>query len=112
MARGFLSGKYSRKVKASSARYRGDKLLEKRYFRPEDFDVVERASEVAREKGVKASIVALAWLFSKGIASVVLGASKAEHVEDAVEALSLKLSAEDILGLEEPYKLHPITGHE
>lgn len=112
LARGFLTGKYARESKPSGARYRGDKHLGERYFRPEDFGVVERASEIAREKGVKTSQVALAWLLSKGVTAAVLGATRIEHVQDAAEALSLKLSVDDLRRLEEPYKTHPISGHQ
>jgi aryl-alcohol dehydrogenase (NADP+) len=112
LGRGFLSGKYKRDESPDSVRARSDRYLEGRYFRPEDFDVVERATEVAQEKGVTTAQIALAWMFSKEYVSApIMGATKIEHLEQAVEALDIKLSPDDIQRLEEPYKPHPILGH-
>jgi len=112
LARGFLSGKYTRVDDASSIRAQSDKYLKSRYFKPEDFDVVERVVEISREKDVSPSQIALAWLFSKDyVTAPILGITKKEHLEQAVEALEIKLSNDDIKRLEEPYKPHPILGH-
>jgi aryl-alcohol dehydrogenase-like predicted oxidoreductase len=111
LARGFLSGKYKRGHMPHSLRAKSDRHLPDRFFKPEDFDVVERAEEVAREKGVTTSQVALAWLLSKGVTAPIIGATKVEHVEEAVSATELKLSDDDVKRLEEPYKIHPILGH-
>lgn len=111
LARGFLTGKYRRNQTPESARYRSDQLLPQRFFKPEDFDVVERAEEIAKEKGVTTSQIALAWLLHKGVTAPIIGATKIEHVEEAVASCELKLSDEDMKRLEEPYKLHPILGH-
>jgi 1-deoxyxylulose-5-phosphate synthase len=111
LARGFLSGNYRRGDTPNTPRYQGDQLLPERFFRPEDFDVAERTEEVAREKGVTPSQVALAWLLYRGITSPIVGATKIEHVEEAVAAVELKLSSDDVKRLEEPYKLHPIIAH-
>jgi len=111
MARGFLSGKYRRGEAANTARYKGDRLLPERFFRPEDFDVAERTEEVAKEKGVTPSQIALAWLWHRGITAPIIGATKIEHIEEAVEAVDVKLSKDDVKRLEEPYKLHPIIAH-
>ncbi|MFQ5998943.1 MAG: aldo/keto reductase, partial [Candidatus Bathyarchaeia archaeon] len=113
LARGFLTGKYTRTEAHDSARYRYDKYLKERYWRPEDFDVVEIVDEVAKEKGVSNSQIALAWLLHKGVASPIIGATKVEHVEDAVEALKVSLTSKDVERLEEPYRPHeegPILG--
>jgi len=111
MARGFLSGKYKRGETASTARYKGDRLLPERFFRPEDFDVAERTEQVAKEKGVTPSQIALAWLWHRGITAPIIGATKIEHIEEAVAAVDVKLSSDDMKRLEEPYKLHPIIAH-
>ncbi len=111
LARGFLTGKYKRNETPDSARYRSDELLPQRFFKPEDFDIVERAEEIAKEKGVTTSEIALAWLLHKGITAPIIGATKVEHVEEAVVSTELKLSSDDIKRLEELYKLHPILGH-
>src|SRR6059036_2081604 len=110
LARGFLSGGYKRGEKPDSVRYRADKYFAERFFRPEDFDVVERAGEVAKEKGVKPSQIALAWLLHKGVCAPIIGATRVEHLEDAVSSLEVKLSSGDMKRLEEPYKPHRIIG--
>jgi 1-deoxyxylulose-5-phosphate synthase len=112
LARGFLSGKYRRGDVPNTSRYRSDQLLPERFFRPEDFDVAERTDAIAKEKGVTSPQIALAWLFYKGITAPIIGATKVEHVEEAAAAVDVKLSSDDTKRLEEPYKLHPIIGHE
>ncbi len=112
LARGFLSGKYTRDGKADYIRARTDKYMKPRYFKPEDFDVVERVVAIAQEKDVTPAQIALAWLFSKDyVTSPIIGATKLEHVEQAVEALEITLSDDDIKRVEEAYKPHPILGH-
>jgi len=110
LARGFLTGKYSRRSKPANARYKTDPYLASRFFRPEDFDVVERNVEVAKEKGVKPAQLALAWLFKKDVTAPIIGATKVAHIEEAVDALSIKLSKDDVERLEEPYKSHRVIG--
>lgn len=111
LARGFLTGKYRRDGTPDTARYRSDRMMADRYFHSEDFDVLERVIEVAREKDVTPAQIALAWIFKKGVTSPIIGATKVEHVEDAVNALSVQLSADDVKRLEETYRPHPIIGH-
>lgn len=111
LARGFLTGRYKRGQTPDSARYRTDKYFAERFFRPEDFDVVERAEEVAKEKGATTAQIALAWLLHKGVNAPIIGATKVEQIEEAVAATDIKLSDDDMKRLEEPYKTHRILGH-
>jgi len=111
LARGFLTGRYRRGKTPSSSRYKTDKYFAERFFRPEDFDVVERTEEVAKEKGATAAQVALAWLLHKGVSAPIIGATKVEHLEEAVGSLDVQLSDDDMKRLEEPYKTHRILGH-
>ena len=112
LARGFLTGKYKRKKKPSGLRYREDVYLGQRYFRPEDFDVVERLEEVAREEGVNPAQIALAWLLNKRhIVSPVVGVTRVEQLEDLVGAVDIKLDPDEKARLEEPYRPHPVLGH-
>jgi aryl-alcohol dehydrogenase-like predicted oxidoreductase len=68
--------------------------------------------EIARERGVKPAQVALAWLLAKpGVTAPIIGATKLQHLEDALGALDLELGAEEIKRLEAPYRPHPIRGH-
>jgi aryl-alcohol dehydrogenase-like predicted oxidoreductase len=76
-----------------------------------DRKVIERVAEVAAKRGVPRAQVALAWLLSKPFMTApIVGASKPNHLEDAVAAVSLKLSEEEITKLEEPYVPHPVVG--
>jgi aryl-alcohol dehydrogenase (NADP+) len=113
LGRGFLTGKYKRKAKPASVRYKADDLLGKRYFRPEDFDVVERLEEVAKEKRVKPAQIALAWLLHKNdVASPIIGPTKLEQLEELAEAVDIRLKPDEMKSLEEPYRPHRILGHE
>ncbi|MHA2393116.1 MAG: aldo/keto reductase [Promethearchaeota archaeon] len=112
LARGFLSGKYSRSEEPDSPRARSDPNLKRRYFHPADFDIVEAVVDLAKEKDFSPAQIALAWLFSKDyITSPILGVTKVEHLEQAVEALDIKLSDDEIKKLEDPYKPHRVIGH-
>ena len=113
LGRGFLTGKYRRSTKPDTIRYRKDRHLSGRYFRQEDFDVVERLVEMAKEKGAKPAQVALAWLLSKeGVASPIIGPTKVEQLEELADAVDLRLKPTDVKRLEEPYRPHPVLGHE
>jgi 1-deoxyxylulose-5-phosphate synthase len=113
LGRGFLTGKYKRKAEPESIRYRKDRYLGGRYFRPEDFDVLERLEQVAKEKGLKPAQVALAWLLQKkGVASPIIGPTNVGQLEELVEAAEVKLKPAEVDRLEEPYKPHPVLGHE
>jgi aryl-alcohol dehydrogenase-like predicted oxidoreductase len=112
LARGFLSGRYKRKKKPASLRYRKDGLIRERFFRPEDFDVLERLQEVARELGAKPAQVALAWLLGKkAVAAPIVGPTSVRQLEELVESGDMKLSREQVERLEESYKPHPVLGH-
>ena len=111
LARGFLTGRYKRGKAPSTSRYKTDKYFAERFFRPEDFDVVERVEEIAKEKGVTAAQIALAWLLHKGVNAPIIGATKVEHIDEAVGSVDIQLSDVDMAKLEEPYKIHRILGH-
>ncbi len=82
------------------------------YDSPSDAKVIEAGRKVAGELGVAPSEVALAWLLQKpGVAAPIVGATKIEHLESAVRALDVTLSAEQTRALEEPYQPHPVRGH-
>jgi 1-deoxyxylulose-5-phosphate synthase len=73
--------------------------------------VVQRVAEVAAERGVSRAQVALAWMLGRpGIAAPIIGATKLEHLDDAVAAVDLELSADEVDRLEEPYVPHPVVG--
>jgi aryl-alcohol dehydrogenase-like predicted oxidoreductase len=118
LARGFLTGKYKRGETPKTVRYENERMsnghnpLAERYFKPEDFDVVETVTQVARENDVSPSQIGLAWLFHRGVTAPIIGVTKTQHVEEAVEALEIKLDSDDMKRLEDAYKPHPVIGHE
>jgi aryl-alcohol dehydrogenase-like predicted oxidoreductase len=83
-------------------------------YKPElDTPVIDRVGEVAAERGVAQAQVALSWLLHKpGVTAPIVGATRLEHVEDALAAAALALSDEDIRRLEEPYVPHLVSGIE
>jgi aryl-alcohol dehydrogenase (NADP+) len=112
MARGFFSGNRKPGGGGETTRAQSDPFANDMYFREEDFVVVDRAAEVAKTRGVTASQIALAWVLNKAyIASPIIGSSKIDHLDQAIAALDIKLSEEEIKRLEEPYQPHPILGH-
>jgi aryl-alcohol dehydrogenase-like predicted oxidoreductase len=113
LARGWLAGTHTRTGERRTTRAETDPYADELYGRPGDFDVVERVAEVASERGVKPAQVALAWLLHKpGVTAPIVGATKLTHLEDALEATRLELSREEITRLEEPYRPHPVLGHD
>ena len=76
-----------------------------------DKAVVEKVAEVAASRGVARATVALAWMLNKSfVTAPIIGASKPNHLEDAIAALSFKLTTEEIAALEAPYIPHPVLG--
>jgi aryl-alcohol dehydrogenase-like predicted oxidoreductase len=111
LARGLLAGSRTREGEARTTRSGSDPFVESLYTPEVDFDVVDRVSELAAERGVSAAQVALAWLLHKpGVTAPILGATKVEHLEDALAAESSSLSDDEIARLEEPYVPHRVSG--
>jgi len=107
-------GRLTRDWDATSARSETDDFGRTLYAKTADADrkVVEAVKHVAAERGVPRAQVALAWLLAKpGITAPIVGATKLEHLDDAVAALGLRLTAEEIAALEAPYVPHAIAGH-
>lgn len=112
MARGFFAGDRKRGGGGETARAKNDPFANGLYFREQDFTVAGRAGEVAKELGVTGSQIALAWMLNKPhINAPIIGATKMDHLEQAITALDIKLSDDDVKRLEEPYTPHPILGH-
>ena len=112
MARGFVAGNRRREDFGDTSRAQTDELAKNFYYQQSDFDVVERISEIARRREVSNAQVSLAWVLGQpGITSPIIGATKMNHLEEAVGALSLKLDDEDMKLLAEVYQPHPIHGH-
>jgi len=110
IARGFLGR--TREQINDTIRAQTDQYARSMYYREEDFDVAARAQEVAKERGVTPSQIALAWVLNKPyITAPIIGSSKMEHLDQALAALEIELSPEEIKRLEESYRPHPVLGH-
>ena len=97
----------------STRRTETDRFGNMMYSRTEEADkkVADRLGETAERRGIPRAQMALAWLLAKpGMTAPVVGASKPHHLEDAVAALSVHLTPEEITALEEPYIPHPVLG--
>ena len=112
LARGFLAGNRSKVDRGETLRAKTDDYAQKLYYQDSDFAVVERVSAIARKRGIPNAQVALAWILQQpGVTSPIVGASKMSHLDDAVAAMSVKLDAEELKSLAEPYRPHGILGH-
>jgi aryl-alcohol dehydrogenase-like predicted oxidoreductase len=111
LARGVLAGNRTRGGGKLTTRANTDSFADYLYS-DADFDVVDRVVELAAQRGVAPAQVALAWLLHKpGVSAPIIGATKTEHVEDALAGEQLSLSEEEIARLEEPYVPHAVRGH-
>jgi len=111
LARGLLAGTVTATGERRTTRANTDPFLDSLYRPDLDLPVIDRASEVAAERGVSTAQVALAWLLHRpGVTAPIVGATRLEHLEDALAAEQLALSDEEIARLEEPYLPHPVSG--
>ena len=97
---------------SDSVRSTTDKVMSSKYDRDREIDmpIIERVAETADKHGVPMADVALAWHWARGVAAPLVGCSRPSRVDDAVRALDLKLTAEEIAYLEEPYQPHELVG--
>jgi aryl-alcohol dehydrogenase-like predicted oxidoreductase len=110
LARGMLTGTRGRGGEKRTTRAQTDGFGDALYAEA-DFDVVDRLGEVAAEKGLPPAQVALAWLLHKpGVTAPIVGATKPGHLDDALAAVDVVLSREEIARLEEPYVPHAVSG--
>ena len=111
LARGLLTRKVSEE-RDVTPRAQTDAFAKILYTRQDDFAIVQRVSELAETRGLPMAQVALAWMLSKPVITApIIGATRPNHLEDAVAALSIQLTAEEIHHLEEAYQPHPVLGH-
>jgi len=112
LARGFLAGNRKRDEHTPTLRAKTDDFAHNLYYQDTDFDVVDRVVEVAAAHGVKPAQIALAWLLHKpGITAPIIGASKMYQLDEAIEAVTIKLSDDEMQMIEESYQPHPVLGH-
>ena len=112
LARGLLAGTRERDGERHTLRADSDPLADDMYT-DADFDVVDAVRAVAAERGLPPAQIALAWLLGKpGVTAPIVGATKVQHVDDAVAAVDLRLTDKEVASLEERYQPHRIVGHE
>jgi aryl-alcohol dehydrogenase (NADP+) len=113
LARGFLAGNRRKEDFGATSRARTDNFAHELYYTDADFAVARRVVEVADRLGVKPTQVALAWMLAKPVITApIVGASQLSHLDDAVGALEVKLSADDVAFVEAPYQPHPVLGFD
>lgn len=112
LARGFLAGNRKREGGGDTPRSKNDPMADNYYYADTDFTIVDRCKEIGERLGKSPAQIALAWMLHKpGITSPIIGATKLRHLEEAIDAVHIALTAEDIAYLEEPYQPKPILGH-
>lgn len=107
-------GRLTRPWDETTDRLRTDDALHRFYGKTEEADrkVVDALGEVAEQRGAPRAQIALAWLLRKGKrVTPIIGASKSNHLTDAVAALTLELTDEECSALEAPYIPHEVSGH-
>src|SRR6185437_5354853 len=112
LARGLLAGNRTRDDERLTTRARTDAFGDSLYTPEVDFAVIDAITGVAQTRGVSNAQVALAWLLQRpGVTAPIVGATKLPHLEDALAAEQLDLSADEVAKLEAPYVPHAVSGH-
>ena len=112
LARGILAGNRSEKAGGTTVRAKTDEYSRRLYDQDCDFEIAARTARVAARRGLKPAQVALAWLRGRpGVTAPVLGATRVEHLEEAVASLGVELDEDEKRELEELYVPHTVRGH-
>lgn len=112
MARGFFAGNRKQGGGGETVRAQDDPFANQMYFRAEDFKVAGRVQEIAKDHNASGPQVALAWMLNKAhVSAPIIGASKLDHLDQAIAALEIKLTPDEITRLEQLYQPHPVLGH-
>jgi aryl-alcohol dehydrogenase-like predicted oxidoreductase len=110
LARGFLGRSHAQALEKHSTRAKSDNILDMQ-FDDNDLETLRRVEETASKHGRNNAQIAIAWLLAKGVSAPIIGASKMDHLEDAIAAVEIKLSHEEIRYLEEPYRPKAVAGN-
>ncbi|BAC44303.1 aldo/keto reductase [Malacoplasma penetrans] len=106
------SGRLVKESNETSARLESDYIAKLKYDSSKEVDeiIINRVKELAKKKGLSNTQIALGWLLNKGVHSPIIGATKIKHIEEAVSAVGIKLSEEEIAYLSDPYVPHKLVG--
>jgi aryl-alcohol dehydrogenase (NADP+) len=111
LARGFLGRSHAAAREEISTRAKSDHVFDLR-LGDADVEILRRVEETAKKHGASNAQIALAWVLARpGISAPIVGASKMKHLDDAIAAAEIKLSAEEVAYLSEPYQPKPVIGH-
>jgi aryl-alcohol dehydrogenase (NADP+) len=109
LARGFLAGNRRAADRGDTERARTDDFAHRLYYTDSDFQIVDRVVELARRRSVSAAQIALAWLLHQdGVTSPIIGATKMEQLDQAIDTVEISLSADERRELEELYQPHQV----
>jgi aryl-alcohol dehydrogenase-like predicted oxidoreductase len=112
LARGFVVGNRRKEDYGETVRAKTDEFSRRQYYSGQDFAIVDRITEVAKQRGVNNAQIALAWVLQQpGVTAPIIGASKMNQLDDAVAALDLKLDDAELKLLGEQYKPRAIMAH-
>jgi aryl-alcohol dehydrogenase-like predicted oxidoreductase len=112
LARGFLAGGRAKPGEGETERARTDEFAPRLYYREPDYAVTDALETIAKARGAPNMQVALAWVLrNPAITAPIIGTSKSHHLADAVAALSLQLTDDEVKALEAPYQPKPVLDH-
>jgi 1-deoxyxylulose-5-phosphate synthase len=115
LARGFLCGNRTRDGKAMTTRAASDTFARPYYsdYAEDSYAIVDAVAKIAQTRGVTPGEVALAWILqAPGITAPIVGTTRLKHLDEAIKALDLQLTAKEVAAVEAPYRPKPISGHE
>jgi aryl-alcohol dehydrogenase-like predicted oxidoreductase len=111
LARGFVIGNRTREKGGETTRSKEDAFAHSMYYEDVDFEITDRVATLAGRLGIARATLALAWMLHKpGITSPIVGTTKLQHLDEAVAAVDVKLSPDEIGYLEEPYRPKGVLG--
>ncbi len=110
LARGFLGRSAASAREAQTTRAKSDNVLDME-FGDAEIEILKRVEQTAKNHGASNAQIATAWLLAKGVTAPIIGASKMQHLEDAIAAAKVKLSAEEVAYLEAPYRPKAVAGN-
>jgi 1-deoxyxylulose-5-phosphate synthase len=112
LARGLLAGNRKRGGQGVTKRAEEDQMARNLYRMESDYEVADACESVARARGVTPAQIACAWILqAPGVSAPVVGTTRLEHIRELIDAVEIKLSAEEVAQLEQPYQPHPVLGH-
>jgi aryl-alcohol dehydrogenase-like predicted oxidoreductase len=112
LARGFLTKNRPKGTEGATLRAKNDGFAQHLYKEAADYDVVDQVGRIAEKRGVSNAQVALAWLLAQpAVTAPIVGATRIEHIEDAVKAVELELTSAELEALQKPYVPHAVLGH-